>query len=633
MQLRIADQNLTIKYNSDLLKALKTLPDELADKLLQQFIEHPDFSKHTAFRYRFMELVNGLPARQHAIFISAILDDEHFHRIIVRAFHFSAIFKALPNQYQQAIFNKILSTTHSQLYLVKDMFDLIALLEWFNETDGSLLLNKILPLPQVLNIFIDHYYITDFRKRTSREHWNIFLKVITQDDGFIKLINTPRNLSGIINHLPASDADILMQRIFNNTYEFIRIFCNPNQDVYHYLEYFNSSYQKEIVQLITTINQESPLQVAVKSGLHYRIPKLLKFGADPAFTGFDANTVLEHHINHDNLFIFRYAHKLIKHGADPDTYDESSRTLLHRAIQFQLPNDITRLLEAGANPALTTSQGNNALDLFFLKFGMGVDNIDLAMQLVIHGAISHHSTKCGVNLLTIIYDKYPEMVDFVLSQGIYLSRLNDTFFVFKKIDMILFRLHLKTATEAHKAKNAFLNLCIMLGNNHGQMEKSPLHRLGIDILAYIGKLLCVDKSHLECTQLIKTCIDQRATIKTMAASPGGLNVMQVKKKHALPSFIFFKSVETMHLDYHLLKVRLKVNQPRKHPHWDNVVRKKFTLTSLQTLEVFKKQYAAQILTQHMILYKSPAVKKALVRNLEGSELLADIAESVIEHSP
>jgi hypothetical protein len=170
-----------------------------------------------------------------------------------------------------------------------------------------------------------------------------------------------------------------------------------------------------------------------------------------------------------------------------------------------------------------------------------------------------------------------------------------------------------------------LNLLLLLvnerENKYSYQECSYFKSLHIDIICYIISFLdfeSMGKSWKEGVALTADAYKQHQKIKTMFATPGGINVFQQNHHQTnQPAFTFFKSAQTLCVDFAKLKSHLKHTQ--KHTLIDTIRNKELTSDSGKQLSEFSKKYAVAYWKEHSALFNNSVNKQKLLNCIKDNE--------------
>ena len=304
-------------------------------------------------------------------------------------------------------------------------------------------------------------------------------------------------------------------------------------------------------------------------------------------------------------FFTEDAMKLIRDGANPDIRDDFGDSLLHILIQEE--NNLAGCNDTYIEELVTqhhvhidTQNGRG-----FTPLQCVINNpfdTEEAMKLLRLGANPETKDDQGISLLNI------------------LSMENNQNGINNEAVAELEQLIINRREGQHVARNNFLNLLILLvrekNNKHAISECSHFKPLPIEIMCHIISFLdfkSMEKTPEEGMQLTFAAYKRHYILKKMIATPGGINVFQQDK-----TFTFFKSVNTLCLDYKKLQSNLIAKQTLSYK--DQLQEKKLTIQSEKTLAKFTIDYAIPYWCQHSFLFKESDNKKKLFDSIKDSEL-------------
>src|SRR5690606_34620338 len=160
---------------------------------------------------------------------------------------------------------------------------------------------------------------------------------------------------------------------------------------------------------------------------------------------------------------------------------------------------------------------SNALDCFLQHANGNKENTDLALLLFQYGAYSEQRNQAGCNILHLLYMTYPDLADYVRSQGIKTKDLYEPQKVLTQPHIAThLRLEVKYRDALLQARSAFLNVCILLATSS---YPNILACLPKDVFIYMAEFLGLAKSTTEIAACKQFIDNQRDTLKQMAKSP------------------------------------------------------------------------------------------------------------------
>ena len=304
-------------------------------------------------------------------------------------------------------------------------------------------------------------------------------------------------------------------------------------------------------------------------------------------------------------FFTEDAMALIRAGANPDIRDEFGDSLLHILIQEE--NNIDGCNDTYIEELVTQHHFNidTQNGRGFTPLQSVINNpfdTEEAMKLVRLGANPETKDDKGISLLNI------------------LSMENNQNGTNNAAVAELEQLIINRREEQHVAKNNFLNLLVLLvrerNNKRAVTECSHFKSLPLEIIHHIISFLdfkSMGKTPEEGVQLTSAAFRKHWKLNRMIAKPGGINVFQENK-----TFTFFKSVNTLCLDYEKLQSDLIAKQTLSYK--DKLQEKKLTILSEKTLAQFTQSFAIPYWRQHASLFKEIDSKQELLDNIKDSEL-------------
>ena len=311
-------------------------------------------------------------------------------------------------------------------------------------------------------------------------------------------------------------------------------------------------------------------------------------------------------------FTIKQVMELVSSGANPNIIDKDKRPLLHKIVDviYAYPSQINECFSAiidlisiyRADELMPDENGLTVIQRL-LETGYFVNKNYL------------HAQRIAMN------DQREEEIDKTLVINENSKLLHD-----KLNEIVKKRNGYQKILEQ---RSVFLNTLIMLAQHlNTPASQSDFKKLPTDIILIIVSYLdfsLMEKVSEEAVGLTKEILDKyKTTIKPMLTTPGGINVFQSKGDDNTYRFTFFKSVNTLCLDYNTFKNNLTARHEEKHPHRSKLPGNKRSHSGDTVLKEFQDNYALEYWKSHSSLFKNPVNRDRLRVSIENTDLYKHI---------
>lgn len=463
---------------------------------------------------------------------------------------------------------------NQQKISINNRFDLVEWLKRLPEQDANNVMQQLLSEPKEFQLLFENIYqfISCINSLPRKYSDQLIQHMLTSGQEFQRLIGNIYAFTLAIKDMSNKYAQAMMQRVLANTEEFQRL-INNNAAFIHSVKTPSNPYSKQLIEYVLThphefqrlINDLDSIRKAVQT-----------------FPDSSAKEVIR--LVHSN-------------------YD--SGILLH-LVQENNARLIPVLLQLGP---IRRNQINQTCRFLMGKYNFDASDIDSILSLIQHGADIRFTNFRRKNILTLIYENYPSIKNYMKSFNISDDKLEIPSYIFNRIDIACLRLEIQYQSSMHQARNQFLNLVIWLSHHRSAQSPSFFNGLPLDLVLYIISFLdfaAMETTWQEGTALAKAAFSQPEKIKEMLHAPGGISAYQQT---------FFKSAKILCRDFDQLKKKLKETQTHRYPRWDKMIGKELTNTSLETLAQFRNTHAISYWS-----YTQPIPRMELQETIEGSAL-------------
>lgn len=311
-------------------------------------------------------------------------------------------------------------------------------------------------------------------------------------------------------------------------------------------------------------------------------------------------------------FTIKEVMELVSNGADPNIVDKNKRPLLHKIVDmiYAYPSKMDECLSALID--LITLY--KAEELSFDRNGFtAIERLQQTNYCL--NKNNRYAESIAIN------DQREVEIDETFIAN------NDPHLLYDRlIEIVNTRAGYKKILEQ---RNVFLNTLLMLAHHlNTPSSQSFFKKLPIDIILNIVSYLdfsLMEKTWEEAINLTKSIFNEyKTTIRPMLITPGGINVFQWKDDNNKEHFTFFKSTNTLCLDYKKLKIDLTTKHEEKHPHRSKLPGYKRSHSADIALKEFQDNYALAYWKNHSSLFKNPINKDKLRASIEHTDLYKDI---------
>lgn len=311
-------------------------------------------------------------------------------------------------------------------------------------------------------------------------------------------------------------------------------------------------------------------------------------------------------------FTIKQVMDLVSNGANPNVVDKDKRPLLHKIVDviYAYPSQINECFSAiidlislyNADELLPDKNGHTAIQRLLETDYYMNRNYLYAERIAMNDQRAMEIDK------SLVMEKNSKLLH---------GRLNEIIKKRNEYQKIL------------EQRSVFLNAIIMLAHHLNTPDsQSVFKKLPTDIILIIVSYLdfsLMEKASQEAVGLTKEIFDKyKTTIKPMLTTPGGINVFQSKGDDNTYRFTFFKSANTLCLDYNKLKNDLAVKHEEKHPHRSKLPANKRSHSGDVALKEFQEKYALAYWNNHSSLFKNPINRDRLRVSIENTDLYKHI---------
>lgn len=303
---------------------------------------------------------------------------------------------------------------------------------------------------------------------------------------------------------------------------------------------------------------------------------------------------------------------LVSNGANPNIVDNEKRPLLHKIVDmiYAYPSKIDEFLSA----IIVLITLYDADELSPDEYGLPVIPRLLETDYYVNKNY-RHAEKIAMN------DHREVEIDKTLvldgNKKLLQNRFNEIINKKNEYKKIL------------EHRSVFLNTMIMLAHHlNTPTSQSLFKKLPTDIILIIVSYLdfsLMEKRWEEAVYLTQEILNKyETTIKPMLITPGGINVFQSKDDDNKDHFTFFKSTNTLCLDYNKFKKDLTTKHEEKHPHRSKLPNNKRSHSADKALKEFQDNYALEYWKNHSSLFKNPVNRDTLRASIENTDLYKHI---------
>ncbi len=261
----------------------------------------------------------------------------------------------------------------------------------------------------------------------------------------------------------------------------------------------------------------------------------------------------------ESIFMIRRHHaEIILRHAPEKMREELRDEVFTNKVEF-----VPLLLASEMVPDLVAHRKLKVFRALLNKPYLNYDAVQACLSMVQRGISPAETNRRGQTLLSILVLQYPKLQDHFPKQN-----WHDPVAFFKQIDMRALRIEIAFHTPEFCARSQLIVLLYLLANDRQNSQStSGFKKIPTDILILILNFLPME--NLKATQeqlatLTRFLMGEAAAVKSLARTPGGVNVCWLRSKNR---FTFFKSATLLAREFAEQKIKVEqwaVDKKQRH---------------------------------------------------------------------